>query len=32
MELGVIAKAIDPMTLDCDNSGAVAQDKKTKES
>ena len=28
MELGVIAKAIDPMTLYCDNSGAVAQAKK----
>ena len=27
MELGVIAKAVDPMILYCDNSGAVAQEK-----
>ena len=27
MELGVIAKAVDPMILYCDNSGAVAQAK-----
>ena len=25
MELGVIAKAVDPMILYCDNSGDVAQ-------
>ena len=27
MELGVLAKAVDPMILYCDNSGAVAQAK-----
>ena len=27
MELGIIAKAVDPMILYCDNSGAVAQEK-----
>ena len=30
MELGVIAKAVDPMILYCDNSGAIAQGKEPK--
>ena len=31
MELGVIAKAVDPMILYCDNSGVVAQAKEPRE-